>query len=444
MATQKIEGEKMNGVANFWTGGASAGQAWMPDDQVMSVELTLDKETTSTLSRRDRRRLRQIQEKCQAVLRLDRARGVLKVTGRFQSVATAAEQIACLSGPRKAVSSAVWAELMRTRLRQDDREDAALARLQKQSGCRIHIDRRVMELRLYGPPTATAAADKLLDEFEEQVTEQTLPLDSLDSLGDREIILQNLQPLADACGVTLRSVDNHVVVLGRHAAVQEAVEKLKHGDMGKTLMPRPRASSDAGEHSHEHSPKSPKKKVPEPSKVQDWENQIQPQSAKGSGPTQWPVEWPVRCPMCHRVQHQCFCTNHSGRNCIEALWPAGFSNDGFSNDGSREQSAALSPQAMMSSMSSAQPGSPFPTFQGPDGSTHIVAVMAPYGAQGMECGSHILVPMSMLSPESGVTAYFIPMPAAVFQGLPQNSNPHSLSQDQLFYVQPSQANTRQP
>jgi len=427
MATQKIEGEKMNGVANFWTGGASAGQAWMPDDQVMSVELTLDKETTSTLSRRDRRRLRQIQEKCQAVLRLDRARGVLKVTGRFQSVATAAEQIACLSGPRKAVSSAVWAELMRTRLRQDDGEDAALARLQRQSGCRIHIDRQVMELRLFGPPAATSAADKLLDEFEQQVTELSLPLKSLE--GDREIILQNLQPLADVCGVTLHRVDNHVVVLGRHAAVQEAVEKLKHGDLGRTLMPRPRASSgDAEEH-------SPKKKVNEPSKVEDNcpVNQIQPQIGKGSGPAQWPE----LCPMCHRGYQSCSCTNHSGHhNRIETVWPVA----GFSNDGAREQSAfAFSPQIMSSS---AKPGSPFPAFQAPDGSTHMAAVMAPYGAQGMKCGSHILVPMSMLSPESGVTAYFIPVSAQVFAGLPQNSNLHSLNQDQMFYLQTVQANTR--
>mmetsp|Transcript_42553 Transcript_42553/g.92687 ORF Transcript_42553/g.92687 Transcript_42553/m.92687 type:complete len:412 (+) Transcript_42553:43-1278(+) len=411
MDTQKIEGDKMDAMANYWNGAVNNNEGWRPYDHVRSVEFVLDKETTSTLSRRDRRRLRQIQASCHAALRLDRARGVLRVTGWGQSVATVATQIASLSGPRKPVGAAVWAELMRTRSCQDDREnDAALARLQKQSGCRIHIDRRVMEVRLFGPPAATAAADKLLDEFEQQVTEQTLPLDSLE--GDPEIILQNLQPLADACGVTLRCTDNLVVALGRHVAVEDAMEKLKTGDIGKTLLPVPNnGSGDADEH-------SPKKKVPEPSKAVDnrRENPVQSQNANGFGPAQWNSV----CPMCYRVQQQCVCTNHYGyHNYTGTVWPA----KGFNSDGARDQGAIAFPPQV--TMSSAQSGSPFSgAFQVPVGSTHIMAVMAPFRAQGMECGSHILVPTSMLSPDSVVPAYFMPVSAPLFQGPAQNANLH--------------------
>mmetsp|Transcript_51422 Transcript_51422/g.111543 ORF Transcript_51422/g.111543 Transcript_51422/m.111543 type:complete len:413 (+) Transcript_51422:79-1317(+) len=405
---QNIEVDKIYATGDYWSSGVAASEAFMPYDAVRSVEFVLDKETASTLSRRDRRRIHRMQQSSNAALRLDRARGVLRVTGRGQAVASVAMEIANLSGPRKAVRAAVWAELMRTRLRPDDRsDDAALARLQKQSGCRIHIDRHVMELRLFGPPDTTAAAEKLLEEFEQQVTEQTLPLGSLE--GDRKIILRNLQPLADACRVTLRSTDTLVVVLGRHAAVEAAVDKLRSGDIGRTLLAPNTGIGDFKE-------SSPREKALKPSMVADnpREKQLQLQLDGGFVPAQCPPVYQMSC----GFQQQRSCTDHFGATeCTGTLWPVN-SVYGFSNDGIPDGAFASLPHLMMSS----QPGSNFSTdFEVQSGSTQVMAAMAPFGTQGMEGVSGVLVPISMFPPAAGATAFFMPVPAPFLQSPTQKT-----------------------
>jgi hypothetical protein len=187
-------------------------------DGAHTVEIVLEPETFSALCRRGRRRLRDIQATCPAVLRLDRSRGVLCVTGTAEAIGAVRQQIAGLGGPRKAISAAVWAELMRTRILQDGTE--VLSRIQRESGCRIHIERRLHEVRLFGPPEATSIADELLDQFSAEVAGRTV------ELGNAELTEESLEAVAHSCGVTLRVEEGHVVVYGLLSKVDAAVQEL--------------------------------------------------------------------------------------------------------------------------------------------------------------------------------------------------------------------------
>jgi len=213
------------------------------------VEVMLDQETFSTLCRRGRKRLRDIQTSCQALLQLDRNRRVLYVTGSPESIARVRNEVAGLGGPSKFVSSAVWAELMRTRILQDG--SAVLSHIQQESGCRIHIERRQQEVRLFGPPEATSVADSLLDDFANTVREEPVPMEQITV---SETVLQSV---AHACGVTLRVEEDAVVVLGLHAHVKSAVKelnqhashaassptKLIENDQSKPEAPQPKTTS---------------------------------------------------------------------------------------------------------------------------------------------------------------------------------------------------------
>merc|ERR1719287_218482 len=95
-----------------------------------TVEIALDPELLATFCRRSRRRLRDVQASCQASVKLDRARGVLRVTGPESSIDAVRKQLAGLTGPRRDVTQAVWAELMRTRKMCNSLE-ATVARFQE-------------------------------------------------------------------------------------------------------------------------------------------------------------------------------------------------------------------------------------------------------------------------------------------------------------------------
>jgi hypothetical protein len=63
---------------------------------------------------------------------------------------------------RKAVSTSVWTELMRTRLEKEG-PGALLAYIQAESECRIHIDREEVQVQIHGTKEAVAKSIKLLD-----------------------------------------------------------------------------------------------------------------------------------------------------------------------------------------------------------------------------------------------------------------------------------------
>merc|ERR1740138_722308 len=96
-----------------------------------SAEIPLSEDIFNALIRRRGRRLHAIQAGCQASLRIDRAKGILHVSARepggLQAVMA---QLAVVSAPRKPVSGAVWAELMRTRMFETNSPSATLSQLQ--------------------------------------------------------------------------------------------------------------------------------------------------------------------------------------------------------------------------------------------------------------------------------------------------------------------------
>jgi len=215
-----------------------------------TVEISLDPELLNTLYRRSRRRLRDIQASCQALLKLDRARSSLRVSGSEEAVRSVRRHLENLSGPCKPLAPAVWAELMRTRtLRYSSR--ATIAHMQNQSGCRIHIERGRQEVRLFGPKEGIAVAVRLLDEFAETCGEEVVSVGSQISA----LSSDKLQALAHAFGITLRLEDQDVVVLGIRASVVEASRELRRyvsDPEGYSVESLPKApESDGEEHAAE-------------------------------------------------------------------------------------------------------------------------------------------------------------------------------------------------
>mmetsp|Transcript_124389 Transcript_124389/g.265061 ORF Transcript_124389/g.265061 Transcript_124389/m.265061 type:complete len:487 (-) Transcript_124389:131-1591(-) len=186
-----------------------------------AIEIALDPELLTIFCRRGRRRLRDIQMSCQAAVKLDRARGVLRVSGPESSIHAVRRSLASLTGPRRPVPAAVWAELMRTRTMNYSAQ-ATIARLQQESGCRIHIERSRQEVRIFGPGGGIALANKLLDELAKTCTEEVVSLGSLPPVAP-----EMLQTLARACCVTLRVEEGQIAVLGVRVAVDNAVKELK-------------------------------------------------------------------------------------------------------------------------------------------------------------------------------------------------------------------------
>lgn len=153
-------------------------------------------------------------------MKLDRVRSTLRICGSEASIQAVRKQLASLCGPRKPVSAAVWAELMRTRTMQDPQQ-AVVARLEQETGCRVHIERSSREVRLFGPSAGAALAARRLDELDRECAEEVVPV------GVCAFTAESLQALAHACGVTLRVEEAQVVVLGLRDAVVLAAEELR-------------------------------------------------------------------------------------------------------------------------------------------------------------------------------------------------------------------------
>jgi len=224
-------------------GWASAGSEQLGG----TVEISLDPELLNTLHRRSRRRLRDIQASCQALLKLDHARSSLRVSGSEEAIRSVRRHLENLSGPCKPLAPAVWAELMRTRtLCYSSR--ATIAKMQNQSGCRIHIERGKQEVRLFGPKEGIVVAVRLLDEFAETCGEEVVSVGSPTSA----LSSVKLQALAHAFGITLRVEDQDVVVLGIKASVAEACKELRRyvsDPEGYSVESLPEApESDSEEH----------------------------------------------------------------------------------------------------------------------------------------------------------------------------------------------------
>jgi len=188
--------------------------------QLVSVDIELDRELFATFCRRGRRRLREIQASSEATLKLDRSRGILCACGTESAIAEVRRQLECLGGPRKHVTAALWAELMRTRTVQDA-SLAAIECIQQHSECRVHIERSKHEVRLFGPNFAVSVADRLLDELGKMCTEKIVMANIAN------LAAETLHQIAHTCSVTLRVEGQEIFVLGLSANVHKAGEEMQ-------------------------------------------------------------------------------------------------------------------------------------------------------------------------------------------------------------------------
>ncbi|CAE7857999.1 hypothetical protein AK812_SmicGene3963 [Symbiodinium microadriaticum] len=184
-----------------------------------SHEFFLDTGLLNGFCRRGRRRLQEIEEATNATVKLDRSRGVLKAFGTIEAIQQVQQQLESMTGPRKEISRAAWAELMRTRTGQED--GVALQRIQNQSGCRLHIERSKSEVRLFGSKEAAAVADRLLDDFQKMCMERFIPCPNSSMLD-----LDRLNEMAQVLCVTFRLEENVIFILGVEDVVVAAAQEL--------------------------------------------------------------------------------------------------------------------------------------------------------------------------------------------------------------------------
>jgi len=184
-------------------------------------DLVLDDVALAMFCRRGKRRVRDIQAACNVLLRLDRVRSLLRVTGTAENIDLVRKQLATLSGPRRAVPAAVWAELMRTR-RKIGTEDALIEVMQERCGCRIHIERSRHEVRIFGDDGGVQKADEILKELATQCTQECVPINE-----NAQLSGASLESLANHCGVSLRIEQCRIVVFGRKTVLANAVKELR-------------------------------------------------------------------------------------------------------------------------------------------------------------------------------------------------------------------------
>ena len=190
----------------------------------ISAAIHLDPELLGSFCRRGRRRLQEIQACSRTTLKLDRTQGLLWATGSERAIEEVRARLECLGGLRKTVSAAVWAELIRTRALVEGPtvSKSAVERIQHLSSCRVHIERSKHEIGLFGAKSASAVADRLINDLEEMCTECLVNTPDAQRLSS-----DVLRQIAHFGSVSMRVEPQQIAVLGLSCAVEPAVAELK-------------------------------------------------------------------------------------------------------------------------------------------------------------------------------------------------------------------------
>jgi hypothetical protein len=212
--------------------GLFANGANQQNGSKYSIEIALSSDVTRAMCRRGRRRLRDMQASSQATLKLDHMRGVLNVTGTSESIAEVERLLECVTGPCVKVKAAVWAELMRTRMNTDPSQ-AAVFQIQQESGCRIHIERTSLQIRIFGPEEKVGVAQKMLATLDSMCVEEVVAMPSTDNLDE-----QVLQTFASDYGVTVQVAETQIILLGFQIPVLEAANKLRDCGLDQKVLSR--------------------------------------------------------------------------------------------------------------------------------------------------------------------------------------------------------------
>jgi hypothetical protein len=217
----------------------------------------------------------------------DKVRGVLQVSGSEACVAAAKNLIDGLGGPRMCVSTSVWAELLRTRKLRSG-SDANVARIQLESGCRIHVERSCQEVHLFGNAESVAIAQKLLKEMDQNCVSEVMEVSA------ESVNTTTLQSIAHSCSVTFQHENGRVCMLGMRDAVKKAAATLSQcltdpDFVMELAVPTPVVSDDAQEVSPKVAPAQSLANAPP--------NRAKKDIARGVCPTC------KACPFCQRCGH---------------------------------------------------------------------------------------------------------------------------------------------
>lgn len=195
-----------------------------------TVEIQIEPQLFESICRRGHRRLREIRAASQASLKLHHPRRVLEVKGTESGIAQVFKQLESLTGHHVSVKAAVWAELMRTRTNPDPNQ-AAIARIQKETECRVHIERTCLEIRLFGGNQSILPAQRLLSVLESICTEEVLDVENPSLLNH-----DDLRIFAEEFGITLLLEPTQLRIFGIKAAVNEASQELRSHQFNRANM----------------------------------------------------------------------------------------------------------------------------------------------------------------------------------------------------------------
>lgn len=189
------------------------------ESEMHSLFIPLSLEALVSFTRRNRNIFRRLQQKFTNVaFKVDRLNKGVQVHGPESQLEEVRLCIVGLADPPLQVPPKVWAELMRTR---HEGPSAIVEVIQKQSGCRLHIERTRHEVRLFGDTKAIGEATELLSDLADKCSEEAVLLKQ-GSWPSAEA----LQSMALKNKVTFRCEEHQVIALGLTEAVSAAVKEL--------------------------------------------------------------------------------------------------------------------------------------------------------------------------------------------------------------------------
>jgi hypothetical protein len=166
-----------------------------------------------------KQRLTVIQNSCRVNAQFDKLRGIVRLSCSRAAVDAARDLIDDMGGQRRQVKKPTWAELLRTQTVKKGTE-ATIAKLQRESGCRIHVERLSQEVRLVGKFEDIVVAEKLLEDLENSCIEEEVELEG------KSMTWFAMKALEVSCGVTLQLEEDRLIFLGMQDSVAKAIKDL--------------------------------------------------------------------------------------------------------------------------------------------------------------------------------------------------------------------------
>jgi len=151
---------------------------------------------------------------------LDEKASLLYVSGVLSQAVRIKEELELLEGILVSVSDPVWAELLRCRNAEAE-EEYSVTNLQKKASCRIHVDRLVPMVRIFGLEKNVAKVQAALHEMDAACSAATIDTLELQENVDIQEVKECV-PL-----VTAKLVEGCIQLLGKSHAVAEAAKAIR-------------------------------------------------------------------------------------------------------------------------------------------------------------------------------------------------------------------------